>query len=277
MLGTITTGAIIAKMASDMKKSDELNERAERKRTQAFRTISEAQADRMCEEEKMNKAILKLITRKKAILMTSIKSFIEVYGKIRQIKFNESDGIKELEQFSPACCDEIQNQLVIIHQQSIAPASITKNMVKGFLFTGIGGMITASIVDDAQNQLDMARDKAKQARVIAEQQKIYSLSYQSISNRANHMTDVLTALNKLFVKSISNTEKLINEKGTDKTKYAPDHIKQIGVCLNLAKAVKDILDAPILDKKGNLSQETLKVIQNGNQCVIDMQNRLANI
>lgn len=277
MVGTIAAGVAIAKMASDMKKSDELNERAERKRTQAFRAISEAETDRMCEEEKMNKAILKLATRKNGILMTSIKRFIEVYGKIKQIRFLESDGIRELKQFSPACCDEIKSQLVIIHQQNITPASITKNMIKGFLFAGFGGMITSSIVDDAQNELDMARDKAKQARVIAEQQKIYSLSYQGISNRANHMTDILTALNILFDKSISNTEKLINEKGTERKNYSSDDIAQMGVCLNLAKAVKDILDAPILDKDSELSQETLKVIQRGNQCVIDMQNALSNI
>lgn len=278
MLGTVVaTGVAAAKMASDMKKSEELNERAEKKRKQAFRTISEAKSERMYEEEKMTQAVARLFVRKKGILMSSVNDFIDVYGKVKRINFRKSDGINELDKFSPACCNEMQNQIIFIQQKNIAQQSITKNMIKGCLFAGIGGMITASIVDDAQNELNMAKDKMRQAQVIAEQQKIYSLSYRSISERANHMTEILMALNKLFVKSISNTEKLITEKGMDRNNYVSDDMAQIGTCFNLAKAVKDILDVPILDKEGTLSQEAWNAIERGNQCVIDMNDNLANI
>lgn len=278
MIGQIVVAATTAKVVSDMMKSDELNERAERKRIRAMRTLSDAENDRICEEEKMDQEILRLGTRKKGILTTSIKRFIDVYGQIMRIKFLESDGIKELDNFSPSCCDEMRNQITIIQQKDLSPSSvITKNVVKGYLFFGVAGAISSSIVDDAKNELNMASDKLKQARVLAEQQKIYGLSCHSISERANRMTQILTSLNILLVKSLNNTEKMIEEKGNVRGHYTSEDIAQIGTCLNLAKAVKDILDAPILDQDGTLAKETLAVLEKGNQCVLDMQNNISEI
>lgn len=276
MIEVIAAAVTTAKVVSDMKKSDELNEQAEKKRIRAMRTLSDAENDRMCEEEKMNQAVIRLATRKKGILTTSIKRFIDVYGKIKRIKFLESDGIKELESFSPSCCDEMKNQIIIIQQKDLSSSSaITKNVMKGYFFGGIAGAISSAIVDDAENELNMASDKLKQAKVFAEQQKIYGLSCHSISERANHMTEILTSLNVLLVKSLNNTEKLIKDKGTVRDCYITRDIEQIGTCLNLAKAVKDILDAPILDRDGGLAKEALAVLERGNQCIADMQDNIS--
>lgn len=275
MLGGIMAGVTVAKMVSDMKKSDEINERAQKKRVQAMRTLSDAENDRRCEEEKMHQAILKLATRKKGILTTSIERFIDVYGKIKQIKFNDSDGIRELDTFSPSCCNDMKNQIIFIQQKDLSSDVVfTKNVVVNLLFLGLPAAITTSIVNEAQNELNMASSKLKQARVLAEQQKIYSLSYQAISERADRMKEILTALNVLFVKSLNNTEEIIEKKGNDRKRYETTDIMQIGTCLNLAKAVKDILDAPILDQEGELAKESMAAIERGNQCVIEMNNNL---
>lgn len=279
MVGFVVAAATTtAKVVSDMKKSDELNEAARKKRIRAMRTLADAESDRAYEEEKMEKSVLRLATRKKGVLTTSISRFIEVYGKIKKIRFLESDGIRELDTFSPSCCNEMKDQIIIIQQKEITPSSaLTKNVVVSSLFFGLTGAITASIVDDAKYGLDMASDKLKQARVYAEQQRIYGLSYHGIAERADHMTDILTKLNILFVKSLNNTEPLVEEKGCDRAHYEQEDIAQLGVCLNLATAVKDILDAPILDRDGELAKETLAVIERGNQCVIDMQESISAI
>lgn len=275
MIGFVVAAATTAKVVSDMKKSDELNESAQKKRIRAMRTLADAENDRAYEEERMEKSVLRLATRKKGVLTTSISRFIDVYGKIKKIRFLESDGIRELVAFSPRCCNEMKDQIIIIQQKEITPSSaLTKNVVVSSLFFGLAGAITASIVDDAKNRLDAASDKLKQARVYAEQQRICGLSYHSIAERADHMTDILTKLNMLFVKSLNNTEPLVEAKGDDRSYYKQDDIAQIGTCLNLAMAVKDILDAPILDRDGELAKETLAVIERGNQCVIEMQESI---
>lgn len=275
MIGFVVAAATTAKVVSDMKKSDELNESAQKKRIRAMRTLADAENDRAYEEERMEKSVFRLATRKKGVLTTSISRFIDVYGKIKKIRFLESDGIRELDAFSPRCCNEMKDQIIIIQQKEITPSSaLTKNVVVSSLFFGLAGAITASIVDDAKSRLDVASDKLKQARVYAEQQRICGLSYHSIAERADHMTDILTKLNMLFVKSLNNTEPLVEAKGDDRSYYKQDDIAQIGTCLNLAMAVKDILDAPILDRDGELAKETLAVIERGNQCVIEMQESI---
>lgn len=275
MIGFVVAAATTAKVVSDMKKSDELNESAQKKRIRAMRTLADAENDRAYEEERMEKSVFRLATRKKGVLTTSISRFIDVYGKIKKIRFLESDGIRELGAFSPRCCNEMKDQIIIIQQKEITPSSaLAKNVIVSSLFFGLAGAITASIVDDAKSGLDVASDKLKQARVYAEQQRICGLSYHSIAERADHMTDILTKLNMLFVKSLNNTEPLVEAKGDDRSYYKQDDIAQIGTCLNLAKAVKDILDAPILDRDGELAKETLAVIERGNQCVIEMQESI---
>ena len=277
----LVQGAVVASVAKtikDMKRSDELEAAARKKQRNAYRAISQAEAERASEEERMNQAIGRLITRKKGVLITSIDKFIVVYEKIKEIKFKESDGIRELDNFSPACCQEVSKQVVAISRRDFMTSGMTKNVVKGFLFGGLAGAISASIVDDAENKLNMAKDTARQAAVFAEEKRIHSLAYREIAERANRMADLLTELNtKFFVKSLRNTEQLIEVKGKNRDKYTSDDFAQIGTCLDLAKAIKDIIDAPIIDKEGELSQKTLQIIEEARQCITNMKEDLTAI
>jgi hypothetical protein len=277
MLTEIGIGVVATKMVKDLKESDELNERAEKKRKRAYQNLSQAISEKMDAEEIMNEEVRKLIRRKEGILCSTIREFMDVYGQIKKIEFRETDGIKELDKFSLACCSEIDKQVMQIQQKDLSSSEITKNVIKGFLVGGLAGAITSSIVDDAQNNLNMAKDKARQSQVLAEQQSIYSASFKAISERAQRMREVLTKLNMCFLKSIKNTENIIREKGLERDKYETNDISQIGVCLNLAKAIKEILDTKILDQDFELTRASLLAIENGNQCLLNMQNALSNI
>lgn len=262
----IIGGIVLGKAIYDMNKSDKLNEQAEKKNFKALQKIADAHAEQEKVVETMENAVLRLSNRKNAVLVSTMDSFLTLYEKIIRINFTESEGIRELKNFSPVVKTEMQMQISTVRNLPKAPV-VTKNVVIGFLMGGLTGAITSSIVDDSKRNLDQARMQSRQADAIVEQSKIVSLSYQGITERVNRMTDVLTKLNILFYKGIQESEKVIERNGYDKRKYTENERKTLAACINMAGAVKSILDAPIIDQNGEITQRSLEAIRKGEQCL----------
>ena len=254
------------KVVYDMHKSDKLNEQAERRSKKSFSRIADAQIAQKEAEEEMNNAVLRLTNRKRAILSTSMKDFLEVYEKLIKINFLESDGVRELGEFTPAVVEDLHTQISAAQNMPQMPV-ITKNVVVGWLLGGLFGAVSSSIVDDSKRNLDLARMQSRQADVIAQQSKGVSLAYQAVTERASSMTEVLTKLNMLFVRGVRYTGALIEERGGDKRNYTLEDRKSLALCVNLAGAVKSILDAPIIDREGKITQKSLETIQLGERCL----------
>ena len=51
----------------------------------------------------------------------------------------------------------------------------------------------------------------------------------------------------------------------------------LAVCINLAKAIKDLLDAPIIDQNSEVSQKSLEAVQKGEQCLQAVNDAISNI
>lgn len=266
MLTEAVIAVTVGKVVHDMRESDRLNEQAERKSVKSFSRIAEAQIAQKEAEETMNNAVLRLVNRKKAILSTSMRNFLEVYEKLIKINFLESDGIRELGEFTPAIVEDLHTQISAVQNMPQMPV-ITKNVVVGWLIGGLFGAVSSSIVDDSKRKLDLARMQSRQADVIAQQSKGVSLAYQAVTERAASMTDVLTKLNMLFIRGIRYTNALIEEKGGDRRNYTLEDRKSLAVCVNLAGAVKSVLDAPIIDREGKITQKSLETIQLGERCL----------
>jgi len=254
---------------NQLKKGENLNEQATRKNIKSFTKIAEAEEAQRHTKETMTKAVIKLTNRKKAVLSTTMDSFLNLYGRIKKINFTESDGIRELDNFSPNMLEEIHNQVVFVGKISNPPA-ITKNVVFGYLTGGIVGALAASITDDAKRNLDAARIHARQAEAVIMAQKTISHSYQAISERVNRMTDILTKLNFLFRKSIQHTNEIIDRNGFDKKQYSAEERKDLGNCMNLAGVVKNILDVPIIDENNELTEKSMIAILMGEQCLAEI-------
>lgn len=268
-------GIAVVKAAYDMHKSDKINEQASKKMVRSYSKIAEAQGDQKEAEERMNKAVLRLVNRKKAILSTSMQDFLNLYEKVIKINFTESDGIRELEYFSLTEVEELHTQISVARNMPSMP-SITKNMIVGYLLGGVMGAITSSIVDDSQKALDLAKIQSKQADMLAQQAQIVSLSCYAVQERANYMTDVLTKLNILFVRGIQYTEGLIEKLGLDKRSYSQEDRKSLAACINIAGAIKSILDVPIIDQEGELTKKSMQAIQLGEQCLQAIDFAMSN-
>lgn len=265
-----------AKIINDLKTSDELNEQARKKNIRALSRVAEAQIEQKDAESAMNQEILRLYNRKKAILSTSMDSFLHLYEKIMKINFTETEGIIELKNFTPEIRKEIYTDINTARSTAPMPV-ITKNVVVGLLLGGLTGAITSSIVDDSQRNLDEARIRARQAEAVALQAQTISLSYQGITERVKRITDVLTKLNILFVKGIRYSNELIDKNGIDKSRYSFSDRQSLAVCINLAKAIKDLLDAPIIDQNSEVSQKSLEAVQKGEQCLQAVNDAISNI
>lgn len=257
-----TSTLLMGRIVHDAKRADALNEQATKKGVKAFTKASEAQAAREQSQEEMEMAVTKLINRKKAVLCTSMDSFLKLYERIIKISFTEGDGIKELSNFTPALVEEMHRQIAVVGK--IADKSIiTKNFIAGYLTGGLLGGLAGSLVDDAQHRLDTARLVAKQAEAVALYENTVSLSCQAITERVRRMTDILTKLNFFFDQSIRHTNEVIDKNGMDKNCYSAEERKGLAACINLAGAVKDVLDATIIDENGEITQRSMEAIANG--------------
>lgn len=275
---TLGIGAAITgiKVVSDMKKSDELNEQATKKSLRACNNIAEAEMEKNIAEEKMNNEILRLMNRKKGILISSMKSFLVLYDKIIKIHFKESDGIRELDDFKPMLLEQTI-QGVALESKGVSAPTLTKNVVKGYLVGGLLGAVSSSIVDDAQYNLDMARQQLKQANLIVEKTRIVELSYHGVTERVSRMTDTLTKCNGLFAKAIYESDIIINKNGLDKSLYTENEKKTLASCINLAGGIKDILDAPIIDQQGEITEKSLQAIQRSENIISEVQFILSDL
>ena len=120
----------------------------------------------------------------------------------------------------------------------------------------------------ASANLDKAYSNLAKARQYAEEMKAATAVCDGISNRANMFTNFLTDLDSIFLPLIYKMSQIIVSKGTDYRNFSSDEKKVIAQATTLAGAIKSILDTPILDKDGNLTSESAKIIDTTNAKLI---------
>ena len=125
----------------------------------------------------------------------------------------------------------------------------------------IGGAFMASKAKEALYEAEENYDKA---RAFAEQSKNIASSLNAIKKRAGQIESVLNRLDVYFVKSNETMKGVIAKSGTNWNKYSMEDKKAVGVCAQLAKTIKIILDTSLLNENGKLSPDADKAIALGN-------------
>ncbi len=241
------------KYIHDMMKSDKLEQQAVDKTIRSLDKLSKAQAERNAAKECMNQEVIRFGNRKRGILFSSMQQFVDLYKKIIKINFSKKEEAAIFKNFSVIEQSEMELNVKMV-QKDIKTPGPTKNVVAGCLVGGVGGLsgsirnlslgassiaamgagafvgaVSSSIVDDSKRKLDMANIEAKRARMLAIQNNSIELAYDAITQRVTRMTDVLTKLNVMFVKSIHNTEKIIDKNGVDKRNYSKADREQLSI------------------------------------------------
>lgn len=257
-MGIFATAAILGYGIKKMVDIDKKNESADKTTLKSLERVSKARENLRIKQEEVHYSIIKLANRKKGILLTTIKEFISYYELLMKIDFTEGAGIKELKNLQLP-----QNNLKEL--QGLVLTASTKmsdrKLIGTFILKGIPGLLES----DADDRLREARVLRKQANLIESQSETGIVVLEGIKIRADKITEVLTNLNILFMKSLIVMKQAILEKGTNKNLYTDYDKKQIMVTVNFALTIKKIIDSKLIDEEGEITKQSLEALSKGEE------------
>lgn len=139
-------------------------------------------------------------------------------------------------------------------------------MILGGLIAGPALAIFGSFMSlKASSNLEKAYLNLEKAQKYEKELKAVINACKEISERANKFTNFLTSIDSNFFPLTQKMSQIIVSKGTDYRNFSSDEKKIISQAITLAGAIKSILDTPILDKDGNLTSESAKIIDMTNE------------
>lgn len=252
----------------NMVQADKKNAQADRINIRAFEQMAQAQAKMDKQETETSMSLEKLANRKRGILVTSITEFIRIYEQIMSIHFQQGEGVQELSWavLTPAQLGEIKTMVSVPGIRMTDGQAIAAVVFKG----GISGYIHK----EAEINVSVASMRRRHAAVVESQAETIAAALDAIKLRADRISDVLAKLNILFRKSMETTESIIGEKGSVRAGYTDDDKEKIMTCMNLAQAVKSLLDTPLLDAAGELTKQSIEAIQTGENYMHKLQHAM---
>ena len=103
---------------------------------------------------------------------------------------------------------------------------------------------------------DNAYSNLAKANEFSEEMKTVMSMCKGIRMRANIFERLLFKLNALFAPLVYSLNKIIEENGTDFSKFSREQKETVAACMATAGAIKAVLDTPILTESGELSSES---------------------
>lgn len=136
-------------------------------------------------------------------------------------------------------------------------------MVLGGIVAGpvlaVGGMMLASKAEAAKHDAYANYDKAELA---AEEMKSATVATNGIQCRFDEINAILSELNRRFEPLLQSLYNLVNYS-TDYQKYSNADKKGVFIAASVAKTIKQIMEAPLIDKNGSLTTDSRKAIELG--------------
>lgn len=132
----------------------------------------------------------------------------------------------------------------------------------------IGGMMMASKAEEAKHNAYSNRDKASLA---AEQMETAETMVNGIDLRFNEISEVLKKLSTVFTPFLHGIQNIV-ENNTNYKTYSNQEKEGIMVAAMLTKTLKNILEAPLLDKEGNLTPVSGEAVEIGRNQIYKIQN-----
>ena len=305
-----------AKAVINSKEADKLND------TASYIVNSSKESLELAKEQCSN-ALEYLGYKKLYILNDSVSKFIASFEKLKNVNFQNSVGMNELNKFiaDEAKFKEIKEISILassiiqgVGGGTVVGAAIAfgaygavgafgaastgaaiatlngvvaTNATLAFLGGGtiaagglgvaggmavLGGMVAApallviGLVSDskASAKLDTAKANLAEAKTIADGLKNMEIMAYAISRRAQMFNRLLMKLDSYLAPLIYEMENIIATKGGDFSKFDENEQETIAKAVSLVKSVKTILDTPIIDDNGGVTEQSLLIVQNIN-------------
>ena len=113
----------------------------------------------------------------------------------------------------------------------------------------------------ASKNLDVANANWAKAKEFEEEMKAAADLCNGIRRRSAMFNRFLIRLQTVFDQLIYEMSQIIKNKGTDFRKFSDEEKKCVASAMSLAGAIKAVLDTPILDDDGNLTEESGRIIE----------------
>lgn len=135
-------------------------------------------------------------------------------------------------------------------------------MVLGGLVAGPALAVMGFIVGaKASANKDAAYSNLAEARKYEEQVKTMQAACKAIRMRANIFERLLIKLDAIFEPLTESLAQIIKTTGTDFSQYSNEEKAVVAANLSLAKAIKAVLDTPLLAEDGNLTEESEAIVE----------------
>ncbi|MBQ9765839.1 MAG: hypothetical protein IJW18_06555 [Lachnospiraceae bacterium] len=249
--------ALMGLLGAQVNKSMKIDEQATRKNAKAFTRTADAEYRlEQCQKNVYEKMEVNA-KRKSAILTCHLKMFQVIYSDIRKIQFRRGRGIEELENI-----EEIQDKLsqgVNLPAVSSGRVMTDSQLLVSFALRGIGGLM----IQESKMNLQVASRNLAKANAVSAQIDSVCIMLNGIAEHVEIVTGLLEKLGMLYIKSIKNVEKILNINGMEAERYSDADIEALNACLSLTKLVYRIINTPLVDENGVIEQESMKVINEG--------------
>lgn len=253
----------------DIWQADKYEREARHVNYEAFTMVEAAARKLKSQYEKLEGTMLKLANRKRGIMSGTLPKFIAVHEKIIQINFDRRltvDGLHSLA-LRPENVNSM-NQMISVSGIQMSDKEILGTFLFSLEYGGIGG----AIKKDARINLDIAYTRSDEAEVIAHNTDTARLALENIDTKANDVLKLLTQMNALLLKIIQRTSEIIDRNGFDADFYSDAEIAAVQNCCNFAKALSDMLKAPLFDSNGKLSRQVDATLKTGNDYIKKIQS-----
>lgn len=135
-------------------------------------------------------------------------------------------------------------------------------MVLGGLVAGPALLVLGSVVGaKAGKNLDNAKASAAETDVYCEQYENGVVQCISIRRRTYMFYTLLARLDASFYQLIAEMDEIIRNEGTDYSQFLIESKKKIASAAATAVTIKSILDTPLLNEDGSLTEASQQVIQ----------------
>lgn len=247
-------------------KASELDERTLKKFARAFEKNEEARQMIAEKEALLDKRLMNVVKKKRAIISISVPQFVEVYSKIQKLNIQISEELPSLFKDLPEDKKQTVAGLVMSYQKPFTDTELICGILNPFT-GGLGG----TFIKDSERFASAARNQLSEANVIYSQAETICTVYDAIIERADRLSLLLAQLNYLFLKVIESTRVVIEENGLDTTKYSKQDKSILMTCVNFAAAVADLFHVSVITKEGQLIEESRQAIECGESYLLKMQ------
>lgn len=251
--------AALVKTCCSANKSLKMDEKALEKYAKAFEKSEEAELLVRKKAEYTDKRLANVAKKKRAIIQNTLPKFVEVYSQIQKVELENNTLTDEI------AIPNSVNKIAVLNSisMSVKKDFTNKELVCGYITKGLGKLMEM----DSERYLSAANNQMRQSNVIYSQAESIGEIYDAIVARADRIANLLMTMNALFLKSINETERVIAKNGLDVRNYNDFDEGVLMTCVNIAVAISDIIDVPVVDEKGMLCESTIEMIENGEKYI----------